>query len=109
METPPTTVEEAENDNYISELHGSIHLDSNVRDALYVHTVIEEVKLEINDPMSATEATLFSLNNIEEKEPQHHAQCCMAKPSSSSCLIGTVLQRLTAILINSLEPYIPTH
>ena len=49
-----------------------------------MQTVVEEVEQEINEPISASEMTLFSLYDIEENEPQRHAQCCIAKPSSSS-------------------------
>ena len=90
---PPPLVEDSEIDDCISELPSSIHSDANEHDAFYVRTVVEEVELEVNDPISAAEATLFSLNDIEEKEPQRHTTCCMAKPSSSSRPFGKPTRR----------------
>ena len=62
VKTPSTTFVDAENDSCTSELPRSIHPDSNVHDAIYVHTIIEDVELEVDEPQIATEDTLFSLS-----------------------------------------------
>ena len=82
--TPSTAVDASENDDCISDLPSSIHSDSNEHNAFYVHTIMEDVEQEVNEPISASETTLFRLCVIEENEPQRHAQCCLAKPSSCS-------------------------
>ena len=43
-----------------------------------MQTIVEEVELEVNEPISLPEATLFSVNDIEEKERLPHTTHFMA-------------------------------